>query len=271
MSTHKVTVSLIALTTTAALLLSAVPAAALAVGVNASASASASASTSPVSGAAAVRLQKIITQGDSDISARIDALNGLNARLQALKNVSASEKVSFSSTIQTNLDGLAALKSKLDADADATAAHTDAGDIFTTFRIYALVIPQGWIIASADRVATVSGLMTSLAANIQTRITADQAAGKDTTALTAALADMTAKIADAKSQSAAAQAGVSALVPDQGDKTVAAANRAALLAARADIKTATADLTAARKDITTLLDGLKALGGVSASGSTSTQ
>jgi hypothetical protein len=111
--------------------------------------------------------------------------------------------------------------------------------------------------------------MTALGTKIQARITADQSAGKNVSVLTAAYADMQAKITDANSQSASANAGISALVPDQGNASVAASNKTALVAARAKIKTATSDLQAARKDVTTLLAGLKSLGNVAASASTS--
>jgi hypothetical protein len=241
------------------------PAFALSLGVSASASASTS-----VSGAnAAARLQKVITQANSDIAARITALNNLNARVQAMVKESASEKASISADVQTNISGLQTLQTKIDADTTVSAATTDAKTIFTTFRIYALVMPQGYILAAADRVTVITGLMSNLATQIQTRITADQSAGKNVSALTATLADMNASITDANNQSATAQAGVSGLQPDQGNATVAASNKAALVAARGDIKTATSDLQAARKDITTLLQGLKSLGGGSASASTS--
>ena len=82
----------------------------------------------------------------------------------------------------------------------------------------------------ANRVTTITGLMTTLATNIQTRITADQTAGKDVSALKTALTDMQAKITDANSQATSAQSGVTALVPDEGNKTAAASNHTALVA-----------------------------------------
>ena len=100
-----------------------------------------------------------------------------------------------------------------------------------------------------------TGLMQSAA-----MLATDQAAGKNVTALAAASADMTAKMADANAQAQAAQNGVSSLLPDQGNATVIASNKAALIAARADIKTSTTDLKAARADIQTILSGLKTLG-----------
>lgn len=216
--------------------------------------------TKVVGANAAARLSAVITKANADIAARITALNALSTRVQDLKNASAEEKANIASEVQTNVAGLNALQTTIDADTDATKARADAQTIFTTFRIYALVVPRGWILASADRVLTVSNLMTTLGTKIQARITADEAAGKNVTSLVATLADMNAKIADANSQATASQTGVTALLPDQGNKTVAASNKSALVASHTNIKTATQDLKTARADIKTLLTGLKALG-----------
>jgi len=219
---------------------------------------------------AAVQLPLVIQKGDADIAARITSLNDLNTRTLSIKNISDTERQTLTTVVQQNIDGLTALKSKIDADTDLPTAQDDTKSIFTTFRIYALVIPQGWILASTDRVTTITDLMTNIASQVQSRIATEQGNGKDVTALTAALTDMNAKIADAKTQSTAAQSGVSVLVPDGGDKTVAAANHTALITARTAIKTATTDLQAARKDITTLIQGLKMLDGTIQASSTAT-
>jgi hypothetical protein len=216
-----------------------------------------------------LRLSDIITKANTDIAKRVEALNALNTRVQGMKNESSDEKASISSQVQTNITGLTTLKAKIDADTDASLAKDDIKGIFSNFRIYALVIPQGWIAASADRVATISGLMTSLSAKIQARIAADQSVGKSVTSLTAVLAEMNAKVLDASSQSVSANASVTALVPDQGNASIAATNKSTLVAAHAKIKIATDDLKAARKDVATLLAGLKSLGSVSVSASSS--
>lgn len=259
MSTNTIRISA-GIAASLALLLGALPVFALT--VNASASVSAQ-----VKANAAARLPDIIARGDADVAARITALNDLNTRVQAIQNESATEKANISAQVQTNIAGLSTLKAKVDADATASTARSDDQSIFTAYRIYALVVPQGWILASADRVTTITGLMSALGTKMQARITTDQSAGKNVSTLVAALADMNAKITDANDQAASAQAAVSGLTPDQGNATVAASNHAALVAARADIKTATKDLQAARQDVKTILQGLKSLGG-SASGST---
>ena len=247
----------------ATMMLGAIPAIAdTTLGVNATAAVTVTPSTgvdAQVKANAAARLPEVIARGDADIAARIDALNKLNTRVQGLKNESDAEKAGIATQVQTNIAGLTTLKAKIDADTDVAIARTDDQSIFTDYRVYALVVPQGWILAAADRVNTIGGLMTTLSAKLQTRISADQTAGKDVTALTAALSDMNAKISAAATASASASASITGLTPDQGDKTVAAANKAALVAARAQIKTATADLQAARKDVTTIVAGLKSL------------
>lgn len=221
---------------------------------------------------AASRLAKIISQSDTAIAARLSALNDLNARVQALKNVSASEKTNISNEVTSNISDLTALKAKIDADTDVTVASTDSKTITGNYRIYALIMPQGYIAASADRVSNIASMMTVVAGKLQSRIAADQSAGKDVTSLQASLSDMNAKITDANSQATAAQVILTPLVPDQGNKTQMASNTAALKAARADIKTATKDLQDARKDAQSILKDLKALNvKVSATASTTAQ
>jgi hypothetical protein len=251
----------------ATMLLSALPASAQTITASVSASAQASLN-------AGATLAAVIARGDADITARIDALNALAARVQSMSNVSATEKATLTSELNTNVTGLTGLQGQIDANTDVTSARTEDQSIFTAYRIYALVIPQGWILASADRIDTITGLMTVLSTKLQTRITADESASGSAsaslTALSNTVADMNAKIADANTQSAAAQARVSSLVPDQGNQAVITSNHDALVAARADTRVGTQDLVAARADITTVIQGLQAFeASASASGSAS--
>ena len=73
-----------------------------------------------------------------------------------------------------------------------------------------------------------------------------------------ALADMNAKIADAKVQVQAAIDEVSGLNPDNGDQTIMQTNTTALKDARAKLKIARADLEIARQDVRAIV---KTLGG----------
>ena len=276
MISKRITMPALAFATAASVLLGAVPAFAVtvpavttatAVSANANVNATAAGTSVKASGSIAAQIKanagaKLIdvkARGDSDIAARIDSLNKLNDRVQAMKDDSAGAKAAIAAAVQTNISGLSTLKTKIDSDTDVKAARADDQSIFNDYRIYALVIPQGWLMASSDRVNTINGLMMDMGVKLQARISADQAAGKDVTALTAALNDMNAKIADSQKQVAAAQARVSVLTPDQGDATKSAANKAALIAARADVKVAMQDLSAARADIAKVMKGLKSM------------
>jgi hypothetical protein len=204
--------------------------------------------TATVSGKnSASRLSAIISRSDTAITKRITDLNALSTRIQGLKNVSATEKQNIATDVQTNITGLTALKAKIDADTDVTTAKTDAKTITQSYRIYMLVIPQGYIAAAADRVTTIVGMMNTVETKLQSRTGVDQTE----------LATVTAKLADATIQAQNAQSGVANLQPDQGNTTVEASNTAALKAARADIKTATSDLQTARQTLKTIIAGLK--------------
>lgn len=246
--------SLAGVATATVLLLGALPAFAQGVaGVTASISASAQ-----VKANAGASLSTIIARGDADIAARVAALNALNTRVQAMSSVSATQKATLNSELQTNITGLTGLQAQIDANTDVSSARTEDQSIFTSYRIYALVIAQGWILASTDRIATITRLMAALSAKLQARLSAEQSAGVDVTAFTADISDLNAKIADANTQAIAARARVSGLVPDQGNGSVIASNHAALVAARADTRVATQDLQGARKDIDTVTAFLKA-------------
>lgn len=267
MTTKKIATALISLATGASLLsaMAFVPSSVSAAGgLNATTTVKARANAnanSDTDADGANRLPKIIERSDAAITARIAKLNALNGRVQAIKNVSADEKSHISDEVQTNISGLTSLKAKIDADTDVTVALTDEKSIYGSFRIYALIVPQGYIMASSDRIDTIVGMMNTISAKLQTRITADQSAGKDVTALQNSLDDLKSKIGDAKSQGDNAQSEVASLTPDGGDKTKLASNTAALKDARAKIKVGTGDLQTARQDAKSIIQGLKELEG----------
>ncbi len=211
-----------------------------------------------------------ISRGDQEITRRTNALTDLNTRVQAMQKVTDAFKQNLSATIQTELTNLTALKAKIDADTDLATLKTDIKSVTQSYRIFALIVPQGRIAAAADREVALVSMMSTLGGKLQARVQASQQSGNDVTSLTAALTDMAAKIQDAQTQAEAAVTASAGLTPDNGDATMMASNNAALKTARADLKTANADLVAARKDITTIIAGLKAMP-AAATASTTTQ
>ena len=197
-----------------------------------------------------------ITRGDTEITRRITALNDLNTRIQAMQKVTDAFKAGISASVTNEVNTLTALKAKIDADTDGATLKTDIQSITGSYRVFALVLPQGRIAAAADREVTLVSMMSTLGTKLQARLNTATQAGATTTTLTAALTDMAAKLQDAQTQAEAAVTASASLTPDQGDKTKMASNTAALKTARADLAAAQKDLVAARADVKTIVTGL---------------
>jgi hypothetical protein len=218
-------------------------------------------------------VQTALERADREIARRIDALTSLRARVNAMARISANDKSSLSSTIDAQINAMTALRSEIANDASSTNAtsslKTDIQSITKSYRIYALVLPQGSIEAAADRVLNVATMLTTLTTELQTRITAAQSAGHDMSTSVSAIADMNAKIADAKLQANAAVSAIANLKPDNGDQTIKTSNTAVLKDARAKVRAGQQDLVAARKDAGTIVKALLSVS-VSASASSTT-
>ncbi len=207
------------------------------------------------------------TKADTEIDRRTKALADLNTRVQAMTKVSAELKQALQTNIQTQVSGLTTLKTKIDADTDGATLRTDVQSITQAYRVFALLMPQARIAAAADREATIVNMLAGIGAKLRARIDAAQTAGKDVTAISAALTDMGTKLTSAQAHAQAAVSGSATLTPDQGDKDKMKSNTDALVAARKEIASGHQDLVAARKDVDVILKGLRT---VEASGSAST-
>ena len=199
-----------------------------------------------------------IAKADTEIAKRIDSLNQTLEKISSMKNVSDSEKASIKSDVQSEITKLEALKSKIDSDTDLATIKKDLASISTGSRIYMLVIPRMNILASVDKVNTISTMMETVVAKLTVRVSELKATGTDVAAVETALANVIKKITDARSEALTAQTSVSDLVPDNGDKAKIESNNVSLKAAKANIKTANQNLNDARKAISNVTTFLKA-------------
>jgi hypothetical protein len=205
------------------------------------------------------RIGDITNRADQEIARRVSALTALSTRVNAMVRLSATEKSGFSSTIQSQINALNALKTQIATDAAAnstTSLKADVKSIVTSYRIFVLIMPQGVIEAAAGRVSTIVGILNDLSAKFAARIDTAKAAGNDVTVAASALTDFNAKVIDANTQAQAAASEVASLTPDNGDATIAASNRAALQDARTKLVTAQHDLASARADAGAIVSAL---------------
>lgn len=237
--------------------------------VNATAQTTTGGTSVGVSATVQVKMDRAKTKADTEITRRITALNNILTRVQAMTKVSADFKQNINTAVQAQITALNQLKTKIDADADEATLKVDVQAVTSSYRIYALVMPQVHIAAAADRLATVVNMLSGVGAKLQTRLQDAQTAGKDVTELAKTLTDMASKLADAQTHAQASIDGTASLQPDNGDKTKMQTNLDALKKGRDDLKVAQQDLVAARKDATTILQGLKTLKAAATSTSSS--
>lgn len=202
-------------------------------------------------------LERAREKAAEEIERRIKLLGKLENRADELRRVSEPTKAKLSAAIDAQIKALTDLKIKINSAPDAAAIRDDIASVATSHKIFALVIPKGTIIATADRIVTTADLMAKFGEKLQARITAVHSAGGSVGALETAYADFTAKIADARVQAKAAVDLVSNLTAGDGDKALLEANRSALAQARAKIKAGQADLRLARKSAEKIVNGVK--------------
>ncbi len=185
------------------------------------------------------RITNLKSRGDREIDRRIAALNSLLNKINGLKKLSASDKTTFSSQIQTEISNLTELRVKIDADSDLATLRNDVKSIVSSYRVFLLFMPKIRLLAAADRMSEAADNLSSIATKLQGRI---QQVGSPAN-LQAILTDMMGKIADSKNQYQAVENEVPPLTPDGYP-----GNKATLDDARGKIKAGAADLKGARDD-----------------------
>ncbi len=183
------------------------------------------------------------SRADIEIQRRLTALQELLTKIVALKHVPDASKTVYSTSIQNEITSLTNLKAKIDAETDTAALKTEVQSIITSYRVFALFMPQIRILAAADTATTVADNLTTVWTKLQTRITTAKASGIDTSSWETLLSDMQIKVTDAKSTAAAVITEVSSLTPEgyPGNKTTLEDARKKLLTAHLSLKTAAQD------------------------------
>src|ERR1035437_2225976 len=85
-------------------------------------------------------VQNLKSRADSEITRRISSLTELISKINTLKKLSVTDKSSFVSKLQTEINSLNTLKTKIDADTDLVTLRTDVASIIQSYRVYALFL-----------------------------------------------------------------------------------------------------------------------------------
>jgi hypothetical protein len=199
-------------------------------------------------------LAQVIAEGNADISMRLTTLSNLVGVVNSTTKLSSADRAYLLAEVNGELSGLSALKTKLDAETSVSAAKTDVANIFLQFRVYALVAPKVTLVKAADGQQTTEGDLTTLAAQLQTRINDEKNANVNVSQLQTWLNEMEADTTNAQNISSSIEQKVLPLQPSDYD-----ANHAILSGDYNDLKQSSSDNQASygyAKEIVTVLDSM---------------
>jgi hypothetical protein len=206
----------------------------------------------------------VVAAGDAAITARDNALNTLQTKVNsqlAAGHISSGQASTLSGDITSNLNGLAALKSKLDGESKMMPAREDVHTIYYQFRIFAVVLPRDYHELELDVLIQVDGRMRAAQPKIEAAIAAVQGLpdkNGDKAKISSAYADLKNQLPAAEGQIDGAQGLISTLTPSAFDTTPQTYKTDYTDYAN-DIRTAHGDLSAAAKDLHTIAQALKDL------------
>ena len=191
----------------------------------------------------AQRMDDLKKRADLEIQRRIDALNMLSSRLSEMKRLSSAQASSLQAQVQSTIDSLNALKTKIDADTDLTTLQADVKSIVKDYYVFAFYIQYINLNATLDRALSTTDIMTTLSNKLATRIQEAQKNGHNTTQMSAWLSGMQSKLNDAKALLQAAQTEIASLTAQgfPGNKTTLQDARTKLKSAYEDMKTSFMD------------------------------
>jgi hypothetical protein len=166
------------------------------------------------------------------LSAITSRLADLNARVTLVNQspaMSATDRSTLLSELNSTISGLTALDTTITNETSVTAFRTESADIFSVYRVYALVLPQVHLVRASDEMSSVivPGLQ-KVEAALQSRIT-----GANTSATAADMSDLAKQITAIQNDTNGVPATLLALTPSQwnADHTVLKAPRRQLGAA----------------------------------------
>lgn len=183
-------------------------------------------------------LQEIQAAAQTDISNRVASLNAAVDRVRSATDLGADQGALLG-TLQGDLSGLPELGQTISADTSVASAKSDFQQIFSGFRVYALVLPTTALVSADDHVTnTTAPKLTADASRIAAKETpTDQAQ------LQPLLSDLATKVSAATAAVGGQAAALEADTPAEWN-----ANHDLLSAATTATRSAAGDMAQARSD-----------------------
>ncbi len=220
-----------------------------AAGVDAGAGAVAGAATTPTpaGNAAPTTLAGIKARAATDITDRVNNLNGAITKVNGAKELGAGQGM-LVSYLGSDIVPLQQLNQKIQGDTTVAQAAQDFGSIFNGYRVYVLVLPAARIAADTDRATTTAiPNLTSDAAKAQAQVNPGNQAQ-----LQPLIDDLNSQIGTATNATNGLAATVLAFTPAQWN-----ANHDLLAASRSSAQADIGALEKGRSDVRQIVQDLK--------------
>lgn len=188
-------------------------------------------------------MTRLQTNATNEINRRLASLNKLILKINTVIRLTADQKTTLIAQVQTEIDSLNLLLTKIKTDTSPADLAADKKSIVDTYRIFALFIPKMQVIISANRTLDVANNYKAISTKLAARIATAKTAGQDVTAAQADLDDANAKIADAITLANNAIITVTPLAPAgwPGNKTTLETARKMLALSHQDLARANND------------------------------
>ncbi len=213
--------------------------------------------STPTQKCGATDVKCVIAFGDVRIVARQTALTTLDTKVTAQQTVHHITDLQASAlliNVTTDQSGLAALKTKLDAETDAQVARQDIKAMYEQFRIFAVVLPRDYRRLHLDLEINLDSKQQTTRQQVELRI--DKANATVQTQVNPLFADYKAQLAAAEGQIDTAQ-GIFPTLTVASFNADGAAFRSRLANLTTDEKAAQADLRKAAEDLRQIRLSLK--------------
>lgn len=182
------------------------------------------------------------------ITLRVSDLNAAIAKVNAAKSL-GSAAAALDHYLESDIAPLQALGQKITSDPTVATADADYADIFTDYRVFALVLPAAHLATIADSID--NGAVPKL-----TALSAKAAAKVDSTTeatLDPLISNLNGEISGASTSTLGVTTVILGYVPSQWN-----ANRDLLSPAKSSVASAVADVKQARSDVAQIRSYLKA-------------
>jgi hypothetical protein len=180
--------------------------------------------------------------GDCEIGRRQKTLASLSSVVSRSKALSGPDRAALTAEIGSESTGLVGLQATIDGQRSLPPLRLEVVQIASRFRVYALLAPEVYLVASADEALALQASLTQTATALAARIVNAGAGGRDVAGAQTSLNSMNGEIAAAGALAAPLPARLLALTAAQWNLGTAGpvltSARAALVSARDHLRNA---------------------------------